>query len=127
MSYGIFSFGWPYAAKVVAQYTFVEGSLVIYLTFPEGMNTELLPIDSKFTITVDGTVWPVDVVSWLDAYTIRIDVEEQEPEVMQMFVSYAGAGPEVWPRGDPSRRTLEMTTGKQWEPWSMIPTAKIEV
>lgn len=100
---------WPYAAKAIVQHTWSPNTLRCYITFRHPMDQTVLPANAKWII--DQAIWPIAASSssWLDAYTLLLELDFTF--VLPPYVTVKYLGP------DPNLRT---TWDKQWEPWAPI-------
>jgi len=106
--------GWPYAAKAVIQYEYgPETDIDFYLTFPLAMDVTVMPSISLFTFTVNGTEGTIDIISWVDPYTLKVAASTNIAAGLVKML-YDGPSPD-----------LRTTYKKQWEPWGYIPCLNI--
>ena len=106
--------GWPYATKAVLQHNFDVNHLDLFMTFYEKMNILLLPPTVNFYWRVDGSQVGIDIIAWLDPWTLK-------------FINYSVDD-------DPDKVTLEYRIptpllitvgGKQWDIFGEILSQEI--
>ena len=100
---------WPYAAKAIVQHNIVDGDLLITLTFRFHMDTEKIPLDSVWTVLVNGIDTNVDSSLWLDEWTIELTLLGISAGPADLSVAYGGPDP-----------LLTTAWDKQWEPWGAL-------
>lgn len=100
---------WPYASRPYVQFEFKVDRLVIWITFPYSMDTDLVPAANLFTVKVDGVDKGVAGVNWVDPYTLSFQVLNIPAHPTRVLSYFNGPSKDLRIRWD-----------KQWEPWGKI-------
>lgn len=104
----------PYAAKVFIEHEFDTDHLNIFITFRFTMDQTIKPAVNLWTCKVDDVEKPVTVSAWQDAWTLLLTV----PDIVVLpdRVTLEYTGPNI---------NLQITWGKQWEPWGPIVSVEL--
>lgn len=104
-----FQAAFPYAAKAIVQFIMVGVNLEIYLTFKHEMNVDNKPANGLWLCELDGVPDAVDTSTWLDPWTMKLDINAPGGAPSNVTVEYDGPD-----------ENLATVWDKQWEPWGPI-------
>jgi len=104
-----FQAAFPYAAKAIVQFIMIGANLEIYLTFKHKMNVDNKPANGLWLVELDEVPDAVDTSTWLDPWTMKLDIDAPGAPPSNVTVEYDGPD-----------ENLATIWDKQWEPWGPI-------
>lgn len=104
----------PYAAKAIVEHEFDTDHLNIFVTFRFTMNQLIKPAHDLWIVEVEDVGKAVTASAWQDAWTILLTVDNIVVLPDRVTLEYDGPD-----------ENLEITWGKQWEPWGPIVSVEL--
>jgi len=105
---------YPYAVKAIIQHEWNANKVNIWVTFRFPMNQTVKPVDTLWSLTLDGVGKAISSSAWQDAWTILLVRNFVFARPNRVTLEYL----------DPNEN-LKTTWDKQWEPWGPIVSTEI--
>lgn len=99
----------PYAAKAIIQHEFNTNHLNVFVTFRFQMDQTVKPANNLWLCKVEDIEKVITASTWVDAYTMLLTVPNVATLPDRVTLEYTGPD-----------KNLQISWGKQWEPWGPI-------